>query len=238
MPKKWKEAWKVWGNVFDQYTMRNLFKLQCQGYFADLQSPVSVGKEANIFTAVKEDGSSVIVKIYRLQTCDFNKMYDYIKLDNRYEHLKKQRRKVIFSWTQREFRNLMKAREVGIRVPTPITFLDNILVLEFIGDEYVAPKMKDALPRSKKALQAFFDKIIEYMRMYWKAGFVHGDLSKFNILNYHDVPIFIDFSQATTTQSMHARELLLRDINNIVNFAQKQGLKMDKDEILKNILKK
>lgn len=235
MAKKWKEAWKVMGNVFDQYTMRNLFKLQCQGYFEDMLSPVSVGKEANVFTAKKEDGSLVIVKIYRLQTCDFNKMYDYIKLDPRYEHLKKQRRKIIFSWTQREFRNLMKAREAGIRVPIPITFLDNILVLEMIGDEQPAPKLKDLPPTNKKI---FFDKIVEYMRLYWKAGFVHGDLSKFNILNYHGVPVFIDFSQATTTQSMHAKELLQRDVTNILNFGQKQGFKMDKDNVLKKILKK
>ena len=101
MARKWKEEWKVYENVFDNYTYRNLFKLQSKGYFESLLSPISVGKEANVFSAITKDQKLVIVKIYRLQTCNFNKMYDYIKLDPRYEHLKKQRRKIIFAWTQR-----------------------------------------------------------------------------------------------------------------------------------------
>src|SRR3989338_5221640 len=233
MARKWKEEWKVYENVFDNYTYRNLFKLQSQGYFESLLSPISVGKEANVFSAITKDQKLVIVKIYRLQTCNFNKMYDYIKLDPRYEHLKKQRRKIIFAWTQREYRNLMIARDAGIRVPTPLTFLDNILVLEFIGDSQPALQMKDHVPTAKRK---YFDRIVEYIKKYWKAGFVHGDLSSFNILTYKNEPTFIDFSQATTIKSHNSKELLERDVYNIVTFAKKYGLKLDKDKIIKNII--
>jgi len=45
-----------------------------------LGSPIFVGKESNVFTA-KGKNESIIVKIYRLENCDFNQMYDYIKED-------------------------------------------------------------------------------------------------------------------------------------------------------------
>lgn len=232
-----KEEWKVWGNVFDNYTNRNLFKLKSQGYFDELESPISVGKEANIFSARTKDGKKIIVKIYRLETCNFNKMYDYIKLDPRYNGMKKQRRKVIFAWTQREHRNLIKAREFGIRVPLVHTSIDNILVLEYIGDDVIALQLKNQIPKAKTR---FLNKTIEYIKILWqKARLVHGDLSSFNILNYNEEPVFIDFSQSADTRSANAKELLIRDIKNVCTYFRKQGLKnLDEEKILKKILKK
>jgi len=227
-----KEKFKTYGNVFDQFTMRNLFKLKSQGYFDDVKSPISIGKEANIFSAVKKDGSQVILKIYRLENCDFNRMYDYIKFDPRYLQVKKQKRKIIFAWAQREFRNLLKARENGVKVPTPHTFKDNILVLEFIGKKEVAPKLKDSIPRNK---QKFLDKVIENMKKLHRADLVHGDLSSFNILNLDENPVLIDFSQASPLSSMNAEELFERDVKNIAHFFGKY-IKVNKDNIKKKIL--
>jgi RIO kinase 1 len=109
---KQREEWKVYKNVLSKFTIDTLFKLISQGHFEGLESPVSIGKEANIFSAVTKENQRVIVKIYRLENCNFNKMYQYIAADPRYVHLKKSRRDVIFSWCQREYRNLLKAREV------------------------------------------------------------------------------------------------------------------------------
>src|SRR3989344_2054706 len=121
-----REKFDTFGNVFDQFTYRNLFKLSSQGHFIELQSPISIGKEANLFTAHTADGM-VVVKIYRLQTCDFNRMYENLRTDPRFQNTKRQRRQVIFAWCKREYRNLLKARQVGVRVPTPHAFLYNIL---------------------------------------------------------------------------------------------------------------
>ena len=92
-----KEKFKTTGNVFDLHAEAAIFKLMSEGHFDGLQSPVSIGKEANIFTALKGK-KKVIIKIYRLETCDFNKMYDYIKYDTRYLGLKGKKRLIIFSW--------------------------------------------------------------------------------------------------------------------------------------------
>lgn len=228
-----KEKFRTFEAVFDQFTLRNLFKL---GSFFDYEEmiPISVGKEANVFAAPskKDKNSFVAIKIYRLETCDFNRMYDYIKSDPRYHNLKDKRREVVFAWAQREYRNLFAAREAHMKAPTPIHFLKNILVMEFIGDEHPAPKLKDAIPKNKKK---FFDEIIKSIKNFYKAGFVHGDLSQFNILNYKDKPVFIDFSQATTLKNFNSEEWLARDIKNICDFFKKAGLKVSQEQVLKKI---
>ena len=220
-----KEKFKTMGNVFDLHTEAAIFKLMSEGHFDGLQSPVSIGKEANIFTALKGK-KKVIVKIYRLETCDFNKMYDYIKYDTRYLGLKGKKRLIIFSWCQREFRNLLKAREAGVKAPTPIAFKDNVLVMECIGNRNPAPKLKDQYPKDP---DKFYNLLITHVRRFYKAGFVHGDLSEFNILNYRDFPVLIDFSQASPLKSMNSQELLERDIKNINRFFSRIGAKIKDD---------
>lgn len=226
---KQKDKFKTKHAVFDEFTNRTVFKLISEKYFDGLESPISVGKEANIFSAKKGD-ERVIVKIYRLETCDFNRMFDYIKLDNRYSSINKKRREIIFTWVQREFRNLLKARDANVRVPTPMRFLNNILVMEFIGKGNPAPKLKDKLPIDKKK---FVDETIENMIRLHKANLVHADLSAFNILNYDEKPVFIDFSQCTTLENPRSREFLMRDLSNIINFFNKIGMDLEIGKIKK-----
>ena len=231
-----KEEFKTWGDVFDAFTQRTVYKLITRGHFEGLESPVSIGKESNVFSALRKDGTKVIVKIYRLETCDFNRMYDYIKGDSRFDRLKKGKRNIIFQWVQREYRNLMKAREANISVPTPLTFLNNVLVLEFIGDDgSVALKLKDGTPKNPKD---FFERIILNMKKLHNAGLVHADLSAFNILNHGEKPVFIDFSQCTTLDSSRAMEYLERDIRNICLFFKKIGLKADEAKVKEQIVGK
>lgn len=239
MAKISKEKWKTYQNVFDEFTLRNLFKLESQGHFQQLKSPIMIGKEANIFSAITDEGKDIIVKIYRLETADFKRMYDYIKFDSRYMSVKHSRRNIIFAWTQREFRNLLKARDAGIKVPTPFCFKDNIILMEQIGHPSPAPQLKDAWPEDP---EKFWKKTKQYMKLLWhKANLVHGDLSQFNILNDNEKCNFIDFSQSLTTDSLIAKEYMQRDIKNLCNFFRKVGLpadQLDQELIMKEILTK
>lgn len=230
--RKSREEWKIYKNVFDKFTERNLFTMAGQGHMGELQSPIALGKEANVFYSEKKNGTPVIVKIYRLENCNFNKMYSYISADPRFIGLENQKRKIIFSWVQREYRNLLIARQ-KIKVPTPFAFKDNILVIEYIGDEHPAPMLKDKKP---KYPEKFFKKIITNMKRLIDAGLVHGDLSDFNILIHKEEPIFIDFSQSTTITSPMAQELLERDLKNIFTYF-KRKIEVDKEKIEDDLLK-
>lgn len=227
------EKFKTYKNVFDEHTLRLLFKLSSQGHFEELKSPISIGKESNVFSATKKDGSLVVVKIYRTSVCDFKRMYNYISNDIRFIGLGKNRRKIVFAWGRREFQNLLRAREAGVRVPTPFAILDNVLVMELVGDKEPAKKLKDQYPNN---IREFYKKLINNLKLLYKnAKLVHGDLSEYNILNFNENPVLIDLSHATPLNCANAEELLKKDINNIINFFRKTGLELNREEVLNEI---
>ena len=227
------ERFKAYDNVFDRYTLDNLERLAARHVFDEMRYSISSGKEANIYAATAKDRGKVIVKIYRVQSCNFNKMFDYLKKDIRFSGLKKQRRKIIYEWTKREYRNLMKARELNVSVPTPLELKDNILVMEFIGDGEISPALKDidisAMNDDEK--ERLFMEVVKNMRILHEGGMVHGDLSSFNILVRDGIPVLIDFSQSTLKNNIQYKELLERDIKNIGSFFEKKGIKDAEDRI-------
>ena len=232
MAKKFRERFKTFENVFDQFTLRNLFVLGSRGHFdGETLSPLSIGKEANVFTAERGD-ARVVVKIYRLETADFKRMFEYIKPDPRYRTLIRRRRETIFAWAQREYRNLMAARRAQVSAPLPIAFMKNVLVMSMIGDGEPAQKIKDSVPLQPKK---FLDGIADGMAKLHAGGFVHGDLSKFNILNRGEAPVFIDFSQASPVRSPHAEEMLRRDARNVCGFFSKLGVNRSPERLMKKV---
>lgn len=233
MVKKSKDKFKIYKNVFDEFTLKTVFKLSSQGHFDELVSPVMIGKESNIFLADTKDNEYVIVKIYRLHSCNFNQMYSYIKSDPRFLNLKNQRRLVIFKWVQREYRNLLLARK-KINVPKPIAFLNNILVMESIGNNKPASQLKDDIP---KDIKGFSRKVLDAVKDLAKIGLIHADLSEFNILNYNQKPYFIDFSQGTSVKDPNAVSYLKRDLKNMVRFFKKHKVDIDAEKEFDNIKK-
>jgi RIO kinase 1 len=217
----YQERFRTAKGVFDEFTNRTVFQLQSKGIFDELESPLFVGKESNVFIAKKGE-EKVIVKIYRMQNAEFKTMYDYIRKDPRYEFLKNHRRQIIIAWAQREYKNLMRAEKAKIKAPKPLGWKNHIIVEEMIGEP--APPLKDSYPDNPKR---FFDEIIKQVKKMYEAGLIHGDLSSFNILNFEEKPYIIDFSQGTLVKTPNSRELLERDLKNIIKFFSKLGVKAD-----------
>jgi len=230
----YQERFKTVQGVFDEFTNRSLFELQSRGNFDELLIPLAVGKESNVFIA-KKGKDKIIVKIYNMQNTNFKRMYDYIGKDPRYEFLKKQRRQIILAWTQREYKNLIKAERAKISSPKPLAWKNNILVEEFIGNDEPAPPLKNLYPKNPKK---FFELVIKEMKKSYDSGLIHGDLSSFNILNHNDKPFFIDFSQGTLVKTPNSGELLERDVRNIVGFFGKLGVEAEVEESLYKITRK
>lgn len=222
-----REEWKIEHGVFDSFTNRVLEKLRGQEHFDDLAGTLALGKEANVFRAVAQEPT--VVKIYRLENRDFNQMLTYLVQDPRYMHIKRRKREIVFAWAQREYRNLLLARE-AIPVPKPIAHHKNVLVMEQIGEKYPAEQLKDLPPKNPKK---FFAQIITYMNALWDINLVHGDLSNFNILNHKEHPIFIDFSQCSRIDAPNAKELWDRDVKNIILAAKKCNLELTTDDFEK-----
>lgn len=234
MAKITREKFKTYKGVFDNFTIQTISKLITQGYFEGIIGPISIGKEANVFSARTKDGKKVAIKIYRLETCDFNRMYEYIRYDPEFINIKKQRRKVVFAWAKREYRNLLKIRKLGVRVPKPIAVMNNVLIMEFIGNESPALKLKDHIPEN---IEKFLEKTIKYMGLFHKNNYVHSDLSEYNILNYKDEPVFIDLSQTMPLNIPESSNYEQRDIKNITKFFNKYGIKITEQEFKEKMSK-
>ncbi len=223
-----REKLKSFSHVFDEHTLRNIFKLSSQNYFEELKSPISIGKEANVFSATK-DGEAVAVKIYRT-SANFKRMYEYMAPDPRFTGLKKTKMNIIITWAKKEYRNLLRARAARVRVPTPIAVTQNVLVLEFIGTNFqAAPQLIKSDPTDP---QDFFNRIMKEVKILYKeARLIHSDLSAFNILNFNDDPVIIDFSHAVDPNYPDSLRYLKRDIANVCNhFNNKLGLNTNAEE--------
>ncbi len=232
MTRKSKEVWKIYENVFDRFTIRTLFHLAGQGMFDGLKSPIAIGKESNVFTAEKGD-DLVIVKIYRLESCDFNRMLEYISTDPRFLELKGRKRQIIFAWTQREYRNLMLARTAGVRCPKPHQFENNVLVMDMIGEKKPAPRLSKTAP--KKPKQFYEELIDQYKKLITKAKICHGDLSEYNLLNDNEKPAFIDFSHGTPMKSVLGKQLYKRDCQNISRYFSKIWKNITVEKVMNDI---
>ncbi len=228
---RYQERFKTLQGVFDEFTNRTLFELQSRGIFDEVVSPFKVGKESNVFLGVKGK-EKVIIKIYRVQNCDFKRMYGYIGQDPRYEFLKKHRRDIIFAWTQREYKNLLRAEEAHVLAPKALGWKAHILVETMIGGQQPALTLKDGYPKNP---EKFFTLVVEEMRKLYQARLIHGDLSAFNILNWREQPYLIDFSQATLIKAPNSQELLERDIKNIRQFFAKLQVEADFSTIFKKV---
>jgi RIO kinase 1 len=212
---------KVKGDVFDTRTLMNLYALASKGVIDALGGEISTGKEANLFYAIRED-QDLAIKIYRITTSNFKAMQDYLHGDPRFGNIKGTKRAVISAWTKKEFRNLKRAEEVGVRVPHPITTRDNILIMELIGKrDHPAPQLKN-VDLDKDQAEHVFENLSDYISLlYHEADLVHADFSEFNVL-CSDGPVVIDMGQSVTLEHPMASKFLARDVTNIARYFEKK----------------
>lgn len=238
MKRKDTDTLKVKENVFDEPTLKTLYTLSNKGVIQAMGGSISTGKEANVFLAEGEKGD-VAVKIYRISSSTFNSMEDYILGDPRFRNVRHSKRDIIFAWTKKEQRNLVRAREAGINAPEPIVAERNILVMEFMGeDEHPYPLLKDT-HLENSAAKTIFDTIIKYIDLlYNNADLVHGDLSEYNILIIPEKneTIFIDMGQSVTREHPRSRDFLIRDIENITRYFKKYSINEDPHQLYLSII--
>src|SRR5690606_38483005 len=67
-----------------------------------------------------------------------------------------------------------------------------------------------------------FGEVTDNIELFWQAGYVHGDLSAYNILWHEGHSVIMDLPQAVKiSQTAEAPAKLLRDIDNIASYFSK-----------------
>ncbi len=234
--RKKDSSWrKSYDEVFDQQNLMIIYKMLSDGIFDKLDFAVSTGKEGNVFRASTKDGKFVAVKIYRTSTSTFRDMAKYVHGDPRFKGLtSSHKRKLIYAWANKEYLNLKALTRAGVRVPKPIAQRQNVVVMEYIGDETEPARELRDVPLDDPEDVA--RKILKYMRLaYQKARLVHSDISEFNILMLRGEPVIIDVGQAVLIDHPNALEWLERDVGNVVRYFRKHGVKLDAASELEEI---
>jgi RIO kinase 1 len=229
------EDLETYEGVLDKLTLKTLLDLVNNKKLTSLYGVISTGKEANIYWG-KKDELDLAIKIYRTMTKDFKKMQLYIIGDPRFKKIKKSTRALIYAWALKEFKNLKRAHSAGLKVPEPYLVKNNVLIMEFIGENGKhAPLLKYVELENPEKV---YEKTVEFMKKLFNISkLVHADLSEFNILYFNKEPIIIDMSQSLLTSHPMAMDFLKRDIKNILKFFKIKGVeKHTEGDLLKLVI--
>lgn len=212
--------------VFDQSTLMVIYDFLNKGILDEIHGVVNAGKEARVYWSKNKEGKELAVKIYLTSSAEFLKgMRKYIEGDKRFKGVKHDTRSLIYTWAQKEFRNLQQATRAKVPVPKPIAVQKNVLVMEFIGKNGVsAPSLREQPINEPEKVYSRLLTIVE--RLYRKAELVHGDLSEYNIMMWKSKPVIFDLSQAVPTSHPMAGFLLRRDLANLNRFFNRLGVKV------------
>jgi len=229
------DARKIFAKVFDERVVQTLSKLADKGLFEVVEFVISTGKEAHVFRARTPSGDYVAVKIYKIETSDFRHMDRYVRGDRRFEGVKHSKRDLVYAWARKEFKNLERAVEAGVPVPLPLGFKENVLVMEFIGDNgKAAPPLHDTkLPAYREAYEMVVDWVA---RLFYKAELVHADLSEYNVLvqgagTAEGKLRLIDIGQAVLRTHPQVEAFFRRDCENVSRFFSRWGVKKSADDV-------
>ncbi|MFA5364842.1 MAG: serine protein kinase RIO [Candidatus Bathyarchaeia archaeon] len=222
MKNKRSEDHQVIEEVFDSSTLRVIYDFMNKRIIDEIHGVVNAGKEARIYLGKDVDGKDLAIKIYLTSSAEFKKgMLPYIEGDQRFAHVRRDTRSLIYTWAQKEYKNLQRAHTAGVNVPEPFFVQKNVLIMSFIGKNGVrAPLLKE---RGVDNPERFFKLVMTYVkRLYRKAGLVHADLSEYNIMVWKSKPVIFDVAQSVLVSHPMADTFLVRDLENLHKYFKKQ----------------
>jgi len=198
---------------------------------------ISAGKEAHIFSGEGEHGE-IAIKIHSVQMVRFRKHRVYMRGDYRFDTAPLSGRKMYAVWARKEYRNLLKAYRAGVSVPKPIAIRENVVVMEFIGEDGLpAPLLKDAEVKNPEELASRILNDVE--KLYRESRLVHSDLSEYNIMYWRERHYIIDWSHAVAIDHPKAIEFLYHDVKAVTAFFNREYKveTPDAKEVVKRIVR-
>jgi RIO kinase 1 len=210
--------------VFDKSTLMVVYDFMNKGTINEIHGVVKAGKESRVYWGKDKAGRELAIKIYLVVDSEFRKgLVKYIEGDPRFQGVKHGTRSLIFAWAQKEFKNLELATRAKVRVPRPMAVRNNVLIMEFIGENGEgAPSLKEKSPKNPK--KVYEDLMTFLERLYRKAELVHGDLSEYNIMIWRGRTVLFDMAQAVPLVHPMSEFLLRRDLTNLNKYFSRLGV--------------
>jgi len=219
---------KVVDSTIDPRTENILFEISRKLNIDKIYGAISSGKEAKVYPAIDKEGKWYAIKVYYVSTASHKRAVKrYMIGDPRFMDVRsKSTRSLISNWARKEFKNLKRLYDSQVRVPRPYLVIENVLVMEFIGEDGVPAPLLKEVGDELITRELYYEIIEQIKRMVNIAKLVHGDLSEYNILVHDSKPYIIDVGQAVSIDHHNWKELLERDLININNFFSSKGIEV------------
>jgi RIO kinase 1 len=143
------------------------------------------------------------------------------------------------SWIMHEFKLLQAMHARGGDVPLPIAHAEQALLMEFIGvGTDPAPMLNDVDLEEGEAKQ-LFERVVFNIELLLQLGWVHGDLSGYNMLYDRGRVVLIDFPQVVDCKNNpKARELFDRDVQRVAQCFARHDWKVDHAQLAQQLWSK
>ena len=135
-----------------------------------------------------------------------------------------------------EFSALQTLYAAGVPVPTPYGVGENAILMEYIGDERMAAPNLNEVRLEDVEARPLFELTVQSIARMLQKGFVHGDLSAYNILYWQGEIKLIDFPQVIDTQSNRSAQAVLnRDVKRVCQYFGRYGIRANPRRLAKEM---
>jgi RIO kinase 1 len=216
---------------------------------ADVVRPVRGGKEATVYCcrAHPSTGERLLAaKVYRpreFRTMRNDALYREGRLakneagkevrDRRVKSAIAKRSKVGLailhaSWLGHEYEILRRMHEAGADVPRPVAREENAILMGYVGHEDAAAPTLSQVALAREEAPAVFEAVLRNVETLLACGWVHGDLSAYNVLYWEGRITLIDFPQAVDPfRNRNAFDLFRRDLERLCGYFARHGFRAD-----------
>ncbi len=177
--------------------------------------PLKSGKEATVYL-VRSGAQLRCAKVYRdMAQRSFQRRAQYqegrkVRGSRQARAMNKStrfgRREQESAWKNAEVDALYLLTSLGVRVPRPLGYFNDVLLMELVTDVAGDPAPRlgevDLTPAVAREYHGFLLRQVVKML---SAGLIHGDLSEFNVLVAADGPVIIDLPQVSMPPATTAR---------------------------------
>jgi RIO kinase 1 len=237
---RFEEAW-----LFD-----SLADLAEHRWISDVLRKAKAGKEASVYLcqpgAAAPESKLVAAKVYRprtLRNLKNDQLYRDGRVDldeegksvNGHDEVHAIAQRSSFgetlrhqSWIAHEFRAMEVLFAAGADIPRPYARTGNTIAMDFIGDELGSAPTLNEVALEPDEVQPLFERTMRNVEILLEHGYVHGDLSAYNILYWEGNITLIDFPQVVSPSgNRNAFSIFSRDVTRLCEYFAKQGLKSD-----------
>lgn len=143
------------------------------------------------------------------------------------------------SWLMHEFTLLQALHARGGDVPEPIEHAGQGLLMEFIGDDTAAAPTLNDVELDPTEARSSFERVVFNIELLLELGWVHGDLSAYNLLYHRGRVVLIDFPQVVSCENNpRAREIFGRDIERVTQYFSSMGHATDHRQLARQLWSK